>query len=415
MNKTEIAVIGGGASGIMAAIQGAVKGAKVTIYEKNDRIGKKILATGNGKCNFSNTRMDESCYYSNALDKVMESVELFDEKDCRSFFQSLGMLVKEKNGYLYPASEQASTVLDLLRLKLVSLNVKVITDCEIKSIQKTETYFVLTGEMAGKTEEYHAQKVIVSAGTGAGTQKGKKKDSFSLLKDFNFFVFPQVPGLVPLRVKEDYMKAVAGVRVEGVITLYINEKEIRKERGEIQLTDYGVSGIPTFQLSRFASYALLEKKKVKVEINILPDLPEKEFQKYMEARTLMYKDETAEEFLLGVANKKINLLLLKLSQIRPQDKVTEVSKEKMKLLISLFHKWVLTVVATNPLEMAQVCAGGIDMNMIGKGMEAVSVPGLYVTGELLDVDGRCGGYNLQWAFTSGYLAGQHAASSCGED
>lgn len=220
---------------------------------------------------------------------------------------------------------------------------------------------------------------------------------------------PVVPSLVQLRCQEDYMKAVAGVRLDGEITLYIDGKEACRERGEVRLTDYGVSGIPVFQLSRYASYALSEKRKVKVCLNSLPDFTEESYQQFQKERKLQNTEQTAEEYFLGICNKKLMLLFLKLSGIKPTEMMQEVSKEKREKVFALLRNLLLTVTATNPFGQAQVCAGGLSMEAVDEHLQVCNFPGLYVTGELLDVDGRCGGYNLQWAFAGGYTAGQHAA------
>lgn len=413
MKKDTIAIVGGGASGMMAAICAAQKGAEVCIYEKNDRIGKKILATGNGKCNFTNLFLDDSCYRGGGKSKVKEILTKFSTQDCIYFFQSLGMLTKEKNGYLYPASQQASTVLDVLRMRLSFLGVKVVTDCEITKLQAKEGGYMLSAFHEGKREEYWANRVIVSAGSFAGVMSKKPvkgtEGPYRLLTDLKLPLVKVVPSLVQLRCQETYMKTVAGVRLDGEVVLYIDGREFCKERGEVQLTDYGVSGIPVFQLSRYAAYALSEKKSVTVHLNSLPDFTGEEYQRFQTARRIQNKRQTAEEYFLGICNKKLMLLCLKLSGIKPEEKISTVSEEKRKHMFSLLQDLPLTVVAVNPFGQAQVCAGGLSMEAVDEHLQVYKLPGLYVTGELLDVDGRCGGYNLQWAFASGYVAGSHAS------
>ncbi len=415
MAKRRIAIIGGGASGMMAAIVAAGKGAEVCIYEKNDRIGKKILATGNGKCNFSNLHMDDDCYRGHNIVKVMDILSRFTPRDCISFFEDRGMLVKNRDGYLYPASEQASTVLDILRMQLAYMKVEVVTDCEIYDIKQEEcnghASYTLNGSYMGTKKKYIADRVIFACGSLAGIpskfQKGK--NAYDILNRMKLPMVAHVPALVQLRCKEDFMKAVAGVRVDGEVTLYIDGEEICSERGEVQLTDYGVSGIPVFQLSRYASYALHEQKRVQVKLNVLPAFSEEQFDKFCLSRTVQSPDQTAEEFFIGICNKKLLMLFMKLAGIKPTDRICNISNERKTKMFDYMRELVLEVVATNPFEQAQVCAGGLDMDAVDDNLQIKSYPGVYVVGELLDVDGRCGGYNLQWAFASGYIAGCNAA------
>lgn len=415
MAKQRIAIIGGGASGMMAAIAAAGKGAEVCIYEKNDRIGKKLLATGNGKCNFSNLHMDSECYRGHNIAKAMNILERFTPQDCVGFFKDRGMLIKNRDGYLYPASEQASTVLDILRIQLVYNKIEVVTECEIYDIKANEdkghVSYTLTGSCMGVKKTYIADKVIFACGSLAGIpskfQKGK--NAYDILKQMKIPMYAHVPALVQLRCREEYMKAVAGVRVDGEVTLYIDGEEICRERGEIQLTDYGVSGIPVFQLSRYASYALRDNKSVQVKLNVLPGLSEEEFKEFCANRTVQNHEQTAEEFFLGICNKKLLMLFMKLAGIKPTDRINNVSKDCKSKMFGYMRSLILEVIATNPFEQAQVCAGGLDMDAVDDNLQLFDYPGIYVVGELMDVDGRCGGYNLQWAFASGYVAGCNAA------
>jgi len=298
MKKRSVAVVGGGASGMMAAIFAAMKGADVTIFEKNDRIGKKILATGNGKCNFSNLFLDDNCYYGGDSTVVKKVLEQFSPEDCRNFFVERGMLVKNRDGYLYPASEQASTVLDVLRMQLNFLGVNVMTECEILSVQPAERggYHLCVLE-SGKKKNYQSDRVILAAGSKAGIPAKKVGNApYELFKNLNLALVEPVPALVQLRCKEEFMKSVAGVRLDGEVTLYINGKRTVAERGEVQLTDYGISGIPVFQLSRFASYALKKKQQVQIKLDLLPGFSEEEYSVFSKTRKIQSDAQTAEEF-----------------------------------------------------------------------------------------------------------------------
>lgn len=408
--KHTVAVIGGGASGMTAALCAAKGGAEVCIYEKNDRVGKKLLATGNGKCNFTNLLLEENSYNGGGKEQIHKILESFSPRDCIAYFESMGMLAKEKNGYLYPASEQASTVLDLLRMQLGFYGVCVKTDCEIVRLCKENGEYRLFGYRDGKKESFSAEKVIIAAGSIAGIKNNGRSDPYGLLRTLKLPLVPVAPALVQLCCGESYLKAVAGVRLQACISLCIDGKPVCRETGEVQLTDYGVSGIPVFQLSRFAAYGLLEKRKVQVHINSLPGFTDEAYKSFRKNRRIQNGEQSAEEYFLGICHKKLIQLWLKLSGIRPGEKANDIPKEKMEAMFGYFRDFPLTVEKTNSFSQAQVCAGGLAMEAVDENLQLHKYPGVYVTGELLDVDGRCGGYNLQWAFASGYTAGTHAAA-----
>ncbi len=406
--SVRLAVIGGGAAGLMAALTAADRGCQVTLYEKNERVGKKILATGNGKCNLSNLDMNISHYYTGHPELVENVLEKFSVFDTIAFFESAGMMIKEKNGYLYPVSEQASTVLDILRRELQERHVKVYCDCEVTAIENNNHFgYCITS--ANGQEMY--DKVIVACGSRASQKNEEGQSGYRLAEALHHSVVPVVPALVQLRCREEYLKALSGVRCQAEITLLINGISTQKEAGELQLTDYGISGIPVFQFSREAAYALLDKKDVAVKIDFFPDYSEAAYRFFVENRYENGKDQTLEDFLLGIANKKINQVMIKSAGYKGTDKVTQLDKKAVIDLLWGYKKLRLHITAANSFENAQVCAGGVSLRELSKNMESMFLPGMYFVGELLDVDGRCGGYNLQWAWASGYVAGVHAAGT----
>lgn len=403
----EVAVVGGGASGMMAAIRAADAGAAVTVYEKNDRVGKKILSTGNGRCNFSNENMGASFFRGSGTaltDKVLNQFGVARTKD---FFSSLGMRIKDRGGYLYPASDQASTVLDLLRYELTRKRIAVHTGEAVRelSFDKDKEKFLVKGYE--KSGYYDA--VILSCGGCAAPNTGSDGDGFRLAKQFGHRIVTPVPALTALRCKEKFYKQVAGVRCDAGLTLYVAGKTVCKEQGELQLTDYGISGIPTFQISRFAARALQEKKPVTVRISFLPDLDEKSCEAFFKTRSKDHGEDSMGAFLTGIVNKKINQLLLKLAGIRETEKVRDVSCEAFEKLRRLYCGLETEVTSVNGFDKAQVCAGGVDCFEVTDALMSKKQPGLYFAGEILDIDGICGGYNLQWAWSSGAVAGKAAA------
>ena len=401
----KIAVIGGGAAGMMAAIQAAASGASVSLYERNDRVGKKILSTGNGKCNFSNEKMGSEYYHGSGKTLWDAVYTAFDTTQTKAFFTSLGMRIKERDGYLYPASEQASTVLDLLRYELERQHIMIHTETKIQEIHWEKGQFIL--KPSGET----CDAVILACGGSAAPGTGSDGNGVLLAKKLGHTIVPVVPALTALRCQESFFKQVAGVRCDASLVLRVAGKEVCRERGELQLTDYGISGIPTFQLSRHAAYALQEKKPVTVTISFLPDYDESACASFFQDRLSVHGQEAMEIFLTGIVNKKINLLLLKLSGIGQSDRAEEVPAASFRRLWKLYCGLEVTVVGVNPFEKAQVSAGGVDCNEVTASLMSKKIPGLYFAGEILDIDGLCGGYNLQWAWSSGAVAGRAAASA----
>lgn len=400
----EIAVIGGGPAGMSAAIRAAEAGAFVTLYEGNDRVGKKILSTGNGRCNFSNERMGPQYYYGSGKALTKQILERFGTDWTLSFFEALGMRIKSREGYLYPASDQASCVLDLLRYELDRRHITVHTGKRIAEIRPQNGKFFFPHD---KTS-YDA--VILACGGCAAPETGSDGNGFLLAQKLGHRIVTPVPALCALRCREKFYKQVAGVRCDAKVTLFVEEEQAVFERGELQLTDYGLSGIPVFQISRHAAKALQEKKRVTARVSFLPDFDEKTcwdyFQKRLAARP---KDEMA-VFLTGIVNKKINSLLLKLAGIRETEKAEAVASAAFARLCRLYLCLETQIEDTNGFDRAQVCAGGVDCIEVTETLMSKAVPGLYFAGEILDVDGICGGYNLQWAFASGAAAGEAAAS-----
>lgn len=402
--KRKVGIVGGGAAGMMAAITAARQGAQVTILERNDRLGKKILATGNGKCNFTNRIMDKYCYDSEDLEKAWGVLQAFSVADTVSFFDGLGMLSKEKNGYYYPACEQASVLLDSLRFTIHDLGIDVLYEKKVSGIKKDGKNFkVLCGD-----EAFYFDKVIVTCGGKAAPKTGSDGSGIKLARQLGHTVIPTYPALVQLRCDEDYCKAIGGIRCDAEITLFSGSVPLAVERGELQLTDYGISGIPVFQLSGIATKELAKGCALKVEIDFLPDWSDKDFRRFGEKRLKHMGERKVEEFCNGILNKKLMQLFIKLSGLKGDKIISRVSKDKVETLFYLCKHFVLHVNGSNGYEQAQVSGGGVDMAEISENMESLKMPGVYFAGEVADVYGRCGGYNLQWAWSSGYVAGLHA-------
>lgn len=402
-----------------AAIAAGRQGAEVVILEGNDRLGKKILATGNGKCNLGNEKLSSEEYYTGCPEFLENCLDRFGTKETLRFFAETGLMIKSRNGYLYPMSEQAASVLDVLRYRVEEAGVRVITGCRIEKIEKIKKTAASGGSflLTGTEGEFRFDRVILACGGCAAPKTGSDGSGFMLAEMLGHRIVPTVPALVQLRCREDYFKAVAGVRAEASLTVSYKGKTAAAERGELLLTDYGISGIPVFQLSRVVNYILLEKGKregnqVEIAIDFLPDQSRKAWEKFLREREKnvgLQGERTLEEFFTGLLHKKLMLLFIRLAGLKPSEKIREADPGKVRQVYGLCRQWKVHVTGSNSYEHAQVCAGGVALDEIKENMESGIVPGLYFAGEILDVDGKCGGYNLQWAWCSGYLAGQAAS------
>lgn len=407
MRQRKIVVVGAGASGMMAAITAAGLGCRVILLDVNDRVGRKLLATGNGKCNFTNRDLEMGHYYGGSLEIPAKILEIFGLKETIDFFEGLGMLVRERNGCLYPASEQASTVLDLLRLELDRLQVDVRCKEKVVRISKNREGFLIHTKN-GKTP-LGCDRVVLACGGCAAPAFGSDGSGYQLAKAFGHAIVPSVPALVQLCCRDKDLKSVAGVRSQAKIKLSIEGRETPAEQGELQLTEYGISGIVVFQLSRLAAGALAEGKKVSAFIDLLPEWKLRELEQILEDRKKRYPQRTLEEFMTGILHKKLIFYFLRRSGLRPAQKVCDTEPGQLEKLFVGLKNWELRIQGTKGFENAQVSAGGVAFEGVTEGLESRKVPGVFFAGELLDVDGKCGGYNLQWAWSSGYVAGKNAA------
>ena len=401
-----IIVVGGGASGLVAAISAARAGADVTILEQKDRIGKKLLSTGNGRCNLTNTHMNVSCFRGDHMEEVAAVLEQFGYSKTQEFFEELGVILKDRQGYIYPISDQAATVLDVLRMEIEQLMISVCSDEKVLRITKNGKGFCVQTN----NKIYKSDAVILSTGGKAASVLGSDGSGYSLAKDFGHCLSPVVPALVQLRAKGNFFKHLSGVRTQAKVSLFVEQKFVCSDEGELQLTNYGISGIPVFQVSRFAAKALYEKKSVYAELDLMPSMSEEAFYDFLLKRKKRHSSKSAEQFLIGMFNKKLIPVLLKEVHSSLDKPINEVDDDHIYKLAMLCKHFKVTIVDTNGFEAAQVCAGGVKTNEINAHtMESIYVEGLYLTGELLDVDGICGGYNLQWAWATGFIAGKNAA------
>lgn len=410
--KRKIIIIGGGASGLVAAICGAREGAGVTIVEHMDRVGKKILSTGNGRCNMTNLDMRPECYHCGQPAFPMKVLEGFTVEQTLEFFRELGIETRSRGGYIYPGSDQASAVLDVLRREVERLGVVVLTGCEVREVSAVEgcrprdTRFVVKTSQGDLT----ADAVILAAGSKAAPNTGSDGSGYELAKGLGHKVVRPLPALVQLRCQGRHYKQLAGIRTEAHLSLYADGSLLAEDKGELQLTDYGLSGIPTFQISRFAARALDIGQKVTVRVDFLPSWPEHEAFERLRERAARLGYKTAEEMMVGLLNRKLAAVLLQAAGIDPSQPAGGLRSRQLSRLLEQLKSYQALVMSVNPFANAQVCCGGVDTWQVDPAtMESRCRPSLYLAGEILDVDGICGGYNLQFAWSSGAVAGRNAA------
>ena len=409
--KKQVAVIGGGAAGLTAAIWAARSGASAVILEHTDRVGKKILSTGNGRCNLTNSKMEASCYRSGDPQFPMEAISQFGWKDTLRWFSSMGLLCRcRMESYYYPMSDQASAVLDCLRMECSRLGITIRTGIQPERIRRMREGRRSFYEIMTDQGEVRADAVILACGSKAAPNTGSDGSGNELAKSVGHRIMKPLPALVQLRCQGNHYRQLAGIRTEADLKLLVNDREMWRERGELQITDYGISGIPVFQLSRFAARGMDEGKKVRVMIDFLPFMDKKESRIFLEQRFAEFGDRNGEDFLTGVLHKKLAAVLLKMAGIRLDQPVSSASIRQRDHLLRAIKEYEALVSSVNPFANAQVCCGGVDVREVDPStMESRLMGDIYFAGEILDVDGICGGYNLQWAWSSGKVAGCRAA------
>ncbi len=405
----DVIVIGAGASGLMAAITAARAGASVLVLNHNSVPGKKILSTGNGKCNFTNAVQNTDCYRSDAPDLVAAALEAFSWKDTVSFFEEIGVYAMEKNGYYYPMSGQAAVIREALLDEAKHLHVEILNDIAITDVSPQGGIFHI--EM--RPEEYEARRCILATGGKSAPKTGSDGSGYIYAVGMGHTLLSPLPALVPLLSKERWLRRTAGVRCDGKVSLMIDGEEVASDRGEIQFAEGAVSGIPVFQVSRFASIALSQRKRVEVILDLFPDRSEEDLvATLMDGADRLGNYKSWYQILCGICNQKIATMLcekLNLAYVPAHQYSRETGLEQASRIAAELKRTLVPISSTGYMEHAQTTCGGIPLAEIGNDMQSKIVPGLYFAGEILNVDGICGGYNLQWAWSSGYLAGLHAA------
>ena len=381
----KVFIIGGGASGMVSAINIRRQNHDVTILEQNAKLGKKLLITGNGHCNYWNELQDLEKYHSNNIE-LFKEIFIKQKDQVLDFFDSLGIVPKIKNGYYYPFSNQATCILNALINKIEKENIKVICNEQVKDIKKIDNKFIINTN----NKVYECDKVVISTGSLAGIKD--EYLGYQFAKDFNHQIIKPEPSLVALIGNDSYYHYWDGVRCEAKVSLISNNKLIKEELGEIQFTNYGISGICIFNLSTYFN------NNVTIKINFVPWYKEDNLKEWLNIQNNKLSNYSLKQILEGFLNYKIVNLIFKLLKINDDAKWEDINQDK---LITYLTSFPFKPIKTKEFINAQTTKGGIPLNEIDiNTMESKIVKGLYFTGEILDVNGDCGGYNLGFAWMS---------------
>lgn len=401
MKTHDVAIIGAGPSGIMAAIIAARDHRSVVLIDKNYQIGRKILATGNGRCNLTNKYLAKENYYGSDIDFLWKVIKQFNEKRTIDFFQNLGVVIKEEEaGRIFPRTNQASTVLAALTHELIRLNVKILTEHEVKDIvKKTNWEIQFTNE-----PPITSHKLIIATGGKAAHQLGSSGDGIYFAKKFGHKVYTLYPSLVPVETQEDWVQSVQGLKIDANVEFTIGREIISQRQGDLLFTHYGLSGPAIMGQARFIA-PFIGQKEITINIDIFPEGDVKKLDQLLTKIIDSNGAKSIRNALSGLIPASLSELILQLLSIDGHRKAAQVSKEDRQRIVKCLKKLSLHVKSLRPFKEAQVSRGGVDLHELTKNLESKLVPDLYFCGEVLDVDADSGGFNLQWAWSSGYVVG----------
>ena len=415
-------IVGAGAAGMTAALACGKEKQKVLLLDRQNQMGRKILVTGNGKCNLTNFAQKLKYYRSDCPEKAQNVLSVFGQKEAMELFQSLGIYTKDKNGYVYPYSEQAASVREAFETEILSNpSITFVPFSEVYNVQKKEDVFLIkVKEQPGQSEQstgkqgdgekiekvYRCQSLLITTGGFAGPKFGCDGSGYAFAKVFGHEIIKPLPALTALKSSAPFLKKVSGVRNQAEITLEIDGNAVRHEIGELQWTDYGISGVAIFQLSRFAITALEENKKVSLSFDFMPELSLEEKGNLFLSLAQNNKKKSMLSFLKGLFPAKLCPVILREAKVEEGQTTGRMKKQDWENLVKAVAHFSLRINGYASYEKAQVTRGGVSLDELTDTLESVLQPGLFFAGEVADVDGTCGGYNLQWAFSSGTVAGR---------
>jgi len=402
-----IAIIGGGASGLMAALFAARAGATITLYEHNSAVGKKILASGNGRCNIINTTATHEDYAGSDPQFVTYALKQLNFHYFEKLCLSIGLILDIKeDGRCYPLSNEAKSVLIALKSAVTDAGVTILTECAVTAISKDANGFTVTST----AHKHRYDKVLIATGSEAAPQLGATGDGYVFARSFGHEVIPTYPSLVQLHLSSKHPSKMAGVKTVAEVTLYIDGKRNTKATGDILFASYGISGLAILDISQRASNALLHKQRVSLSLNLLPQFDTQTLANTLDTLFASVPTQTVQNALCGLLPAKIVTYLLEDAQIPLSTRVSTLNPKEVKKLAHLIGEWKFEVNDTHGFKHAEVSGGGVSTAQVNnKTMESKLVEGLYFAGEVLDIVGKRGGYNFNFAWASGMIAGKEMA------
>ncbi|MEE1318371.1 MAG: aminoacetone oxidase family FAD-binding enzyme [Ruminococcus sp.] len=402
LNFYDAIIIGGGASGIMCAVSAKLKNKNISvaIIEKNDRVGKKLLSTGNGRCNLTNKYISIDKYSGSFRNQSGYIFKKYDTGFILDVFKNLGLLTFcDSEGRYYPICKQASAVLDVLRFACERLGVNIFCGENIKSIRRSKnTFTVITDK-----NEFNSDNLVIANGSKASPKLGGNGSASDYLKNFGHSFKSFSPVLCSVKVKSDILKSLKGIRVTGKATLYDGNRKIKSESGEIQFAENALSGICIFNLS------LYTKKDSIISLDLLSDYSYKELYSFINKNIKLFTNMEIENLFTGIFQKRLSQAILKISGIKDfSRKCSTLNRDEIDKLVTTVKNMKFSVIENSGFDQAQCTSGGVFGNEIDeKTMQSRLVKNLYICGEAIDICGECGGFNLHFAFASGYLAGEN--------
>ena len=391
-------IIGAGAAGLCAAITAARAGRKVTLLEQNSKIAKKILVSGNGKCNIDNRYIDHKRFHSQDPKFIEEVLNGYDYKSVESFFTSIGLeLIEGKEGKMFPMSLQSSTVVELLEYEARRLGVEIVCDCRVQGIDKVDDSFTLETSQGSKS----CEQLLLTSGSPAAPQLGGSNSGYAFATKMGHTLIPRHPSLVQLCSEEAWVKSCAGVKVAGTAQLYANGEYITEKKGDLLFTNYGISGLAILDLSREVSIHLANYDYCELNLDLIPELSKEKLSNLLLNRIQKESEKPIALWLQGIINKKLISVILSQSKCKIKTE-SDLNRKEISKLVYTIKNLKLSINDTKGFKGAEVSTGGIDTTEVNpQNMESKLVPNLYFAGEILDVDGDRGGFNFHFAWVTG--------------
>ncbi len=400
----DMIVVGAGAAGLVAAITAARAGQKIILLEQNTKMGKKILVSGNGKCNIDNKYISLSRFHGQNPDFIEKVLEGYGIEVVEKFFTSIGIeLTEGKEGKMFPMSLQAGSVVELLEYEAKRAGVEILCDCVVTSVSKEGNTFTVETSQGTKS----CKKLLLSSGSPAAPQLGGSNSGYAFATKMGHSLIPRHPSLVQLCSEEAWVKACAGVKIAGLAQLYANGEYITEKKGDLLFTNYGISGLAILDLSREVSIRLANYDYCELNLDLMPELSKEKLTNLLLKRIEEGSYKPIVLWLQGVLNKKLIHIILEQSKCKVNIE-GELNRKEVGKLVYAIKNLKLSINDTKGFKGAEVATGGINTVEVNpQTMESKLVPDLYFAGEILDVDGDRGGFNFHFAWVSGMRAGKN--------